>query len=95
MAHRQHLHEQAGIVISSRDGYAGPVHHDREVGRATIGSDRMRIGGGGNERWLVALPVCGLVFLTMVLLGGPGDALTALEQTFYAAWDRASIIFRH
>jgi hypothetical protein len=43
---------------------------------------------------MVVLPILGLVVLTTVLMGGPGDALSALEHTLYAAWDRASLLFR-
>jgi len=33
--------------------------------------------------------------LTTVLLGEPGGALSALEHTMYAAWDRAALWFRN
>lgn len=55
----------------------------------------MKIGGGGREQSLVVLPIVGLVILTTMLLGGPGDALTLLEHTLYSAWDRAAVFFRN
>jgi hypothetical protein len=54
----------------------------------------MRVGGGGREQWMVILPIAGLFVLTTVLLGGPEDALSVLEHTFYSAWDAASVYFR-
>lgn len=54
----------------------------------------MKIGGGGREQWMVVLPVLGLLVLTTVLLGGPEDALSALEHTFYMALDRAALFLR-
>jgi hypothetical protein len=55
----------------------------------------MKIGGGGRESWMVVLPIVGLVVLTTMLLGGPGEALSVLEHTMYAAWDRAALWFRN
>ena len=55
----------------------------------------MKVGGGGREQWMVVLPIFGLVVLTTVLMGGPANALSALEHTLYAAWDHAALLFRH
>ena len=54
----------------------------------------MKIGGGGNERWIVVLPIVGLVVLSTMLLGGPGQALSVLEHTLYMAWDNAALVLR-
>jgi len=54
----------------------------------------MKIGGGSGERWILVLPIIGLLLFSTMLLGGPGQALSLLEHTLYAALDSASVIFR-
>ena len=53
----------------------------------------MRIGGGV-ERWMVLLPVFGLVVLVTVYLGGPEQALDSLERLAYDTWNRMVILVR-
>jgi hypothetical protein len=54
----------------------------------------MRIGGGGDERWLFILPAAGLLVVTLFLFGGPQRAFSVLEHTVYSAWSQASVFFR-
>jgi hypothetical protein len=53
----------------------------------------MRIGGGV-ERWMIMLPLCGLVVLVTVYLGGPEQALEAAERLAYDTWDRVALLVR-
>ena len=53
----------------------------------------MRIGGGV-ERWMILLPMFGLVVLVTVYLGGPEEALDSLERLAYVGWDGVVRLFR-
>lgn len=53
----------------------------------------MRIGGGV-ERWMMVLPLCGLVALMTFFLGGPENAIDSLERLAGTTWDRAVLLFR-
>ncbi len=54
----------------------------------------MRIGGGGREQWMVLLPLGVGVILVTIFLGGPEEALTAMEHMAYDAWGIVSGLFR-
>lgn len=53
----------------------------------------MRVGGG-NERWMVLLPVFVLTLLATVLLGGPANAMSVAERALYDAWGWIEIYLR-
>lgn len=53
----------------------------------------MRIGGG-RDKWMVVLPLLGLVVFVGVMLGGPEDALRTMETLFVDALDAARTVFR-
>ena len=53
----------------------------------------MRIGGGV-ERWMILLPLGGLIVLVTIYLGGPEQALASLERLAYDAWDRVVLLVR-
>ena len=50
--------------------------------------------GGGVEKWMIVLPMIGLVVLVTVYVGGPEQALDSLERLAYTGWDRAVMLFR-
>ncbi len=54
----------------------------------------MKIGGGGNETWMVALPLAGLAIVVSILFGGPEEALLVFEHLAYDTWDWIVLLFR-
>lgn len=46
----------------------------------------MRIGGATRDSMMTLIPVAVAVLIAIFLLGGPEDALRALERVGYDAW---------
>ena len=51
--------------------------------------------GGGNEVWMVVVPLLvGFVVVTTVM-GGPSNTLSAMERLAYEALDAVQLMLRH
>ena len=46
----------------------------------------MKIGGGGREQFMVALPLLVAVFMTVYALGGPDRTIILLERLVNDLW---------
>jgi hypothetical protein len=46
----------------------------------------MKIGGGGREQFMVALPLVVAVFMTIYALGGPDRTMMLLERMANDVW---------
>jgi hypothetical protein len=53
-----------------------------------------RIGGGGNETWMVVVPVVVGLFIVTTVMGGPMNTLNAVERLAYDAIDAVSLMLR-
>lgn len=54
----------------------------------------MRIGGASRDSMMTLIPLAVAIVVTMVLLGGPEEALRALERVGYDAWMLVGSWFR-
>ena len=54
----------------------------------------MRIGGASRDSMMTLIPMAVAAVIVMVLLGGPEDALRALERVGYDAWQVVGSWFR-
>ena len=55
----------------------------------------MRIGGTSRDSMMTLIPVSVAIFAVMYLLGGPDDALRAIERGVSELWLTVSGWFRH
>lgn len=54
----------------------------------------MRIGGSTRDSMMTVIPVAVAALVTMVLLGGPEEALRSIERVGYDAWTVVGTWFR-
>jgi hypothetical protein len=54
----------------------------------------MRIGGASRDNLMILIPVAAALGVAVVLLGGPDDALRAIERTAWDGWDMVANWFR-
>jgi hypothetical protein len=55
----------------------------------------MKIGGTARDGMMTIIPVAVAVFVAMILLGGPGEGLRALERLSSDVWGHVVVLFRH